>query len=49
MFNLFSYLSGLDNRRMTQALRTFCDYLIIESTNKSELVIRNVIIYLKLF
>ncbi|CAF0729586.1 unnamed protein product [Brachionus calyciflorus] len=33
--------NGLDNKKMTQSLRTFCDYLIIECTNKTIEVINN--------
>jgi mediator of RNA polymerase II transcription subunit 23 len=31
---ILSNLNGLENKKMSQALRTFCDYLVIESANK---------------
>jgi mediator of RNA polymerase II transcription subunit 23 len=32
---ILSNLNGMENKRMTQSLRTLCDYLIIQSANQS--------------
>lgn len=38
---IYMNLNGLENKKFSQAMRTFCDYLIIEATNKSKNVIDN--------
>jgi len=35
------YLNGSENKKIIQSLRTLCDYLIIESTNQTNIVIEN--------
>lgn len=41
----FSYLNTNENKKITQSIRTFCDYLIIECSNNTMDKIRNVIYF----
>ena len=39
---MHSYLNVSENKKITQSLRTLCDYLIIEATNKNISEVNNV-------
>ena len=38
-------LNGLENKKISQAIRTLCDYVVIESGNKNKIIIDNVSVY----
>ena len=43
---ILSYLNSSENRKVTQAMRTFCDYVLIESANKSISIVEGVCSFL---